>query len=119
MNALCTCLILWLDGRVGVIAAGRGREFNFNSSYYIGLGVLVVLMIVALVKAYRMWEEINDVEEPDSPTDLLATFEAAHAAGEIDDEELERVRQKLAGAYSDLDRPSESDDGKAIGGGSS
>ena len=37
-----------------------------------------------------MWEDIHDVEEPDSPADLLATFEEAHAAGEMDDEEFER-----------------------------
>jgi hypothetical protein len=35
------------------------------------------------------------VEEPDSPGDLLASFEQAHAAGELDDEEFERVRARL------------------------
>ena len=43
-----------------------------------------------------MWEEIHDVEEPDSPDDLLETFEEAHAAGELDDEEFARVRRRLA-----------------------
>jgi hypothetical protein len=66
--------------------------------YYAGLTILTVLLVVALVKAYRMWEEIHDVEEPDSPTDLLETFEEAHAAGELDDEEFERVRRRLAHA---------------------
>jgi uncharacterized membrane protein len=64
--------------------------------YYVGLAILTVLLVVALVKAYRMWEEIHDVEEPDSPIDLLETFEEAHAAGELDDEEFERVRRRLA-----------------------
>jgi hypothetical protein len=66
-------------------------------SYNVGLAVLVVLMVVALVTAYRVWVEIHDVEEPDSPADLLASFEQAHAAGALDDEEFRRVRWQLAG----------------------
>ncbi|HEX3450448.1 MAG TPA: hypothetical protein VHS97_19490, partial [Isosphaeraceae bacterium] len=52
---------------------------------------------VAGIKAYRMWEELHDVAEPDLPADLLETFKEAHAAGELDDQEFERVRQRLAG----------------------
>ena len=70
-----------------------------SASYYVGLAILLVLMVLALVQAYRMWEEIHDVEEPDSPTDLLEAFEEAHAAGELDDEEFERVRRRLAGPH--------------------
>lgn len=54
-------------------------------------------MVVALVKAYQMWEELHDVEEPDSPTDLLESFEEARATGDLDDEEFERIRRRLAG----------------------
>ena len=35
------------------------------------------------------------MEEPDSPEDLLASFEQAHAAGELNAQELERVRERL------------------------
>lgn len=66
-------------------------------SYYVGLAVLVVLLVVALVTAHRVWVEIHDVEEPDSPADLLESFEQAHAAGALDDEEFQRVRWQLAG----------------------
>jgi hypothetical protein len=62
---------------------------------YIGLGLLTVLLVILLIKAYRVWEEIHDVEEPDSAEDLLASFERAHAEGELDDEELERVKARL------------------------
>ena len=55
------------------------------------------MRLVAGIKAYRMWEELQDVAEPDSPADLLETFEVAHAAGELDDQEIERVRRRLAG----------------------
>jgi len=81
-----------------MLAAVAVRRFGVSASYYyVGLGVLGVLMLVAGIKAYRMWEEIHDVPEPDLPTDLLETFEEAHAAGELDDEEFERVRQRLLG----------------------
>ena len=58
---------------------------------YIGVAFLAVLLIFCLVKAYRVWEEIHDVEEPSSPDDLLESFEQAHLAGELDDDEFERV----------------------------
>ena len=64
-------------------------------TYYIGLVVLVIIMIALLVHAYRVWEEIHDVEDPDSPSDLLDSFEQAHAEGELDARELARVRTLL------------------------
>jgi hypothetical protein len=86
------------DHCAGLFAAMPARRVGVSPSYYyVGLGVLVVLMLVAGIKAYRMWEELHDVAEPDSPADLLETFEEAHAAGELDDQEFERVRQRLAG----------------------
>jgi hypothetical protein len=86
------------DHCTGLFAAAPARRVGVSPSYYyVGLVVLVVLMLVALFKAYRMWEEIHDVAEPDTPADLLETFEEAHAAGELDDQEFERVRQRLAG----------------------
>jgi hypothetical protein len=88
----------WADHCAGLVAAVPIRRVGVSPSYYyVGLGVLVVLMLVAGIKAYRMWEEIHDVAAPDSPADLLETFEEAHAAGELDDLEFERVRQRLAG----------------------
>jgi hypothetical protein len=65
---------------------------------YVPLGVLTVLLVASLIKAVRVWEEIHDVEEPDTPTDLLASFEQAHAVGELDDAEFARVREQLGGA---------------------
>jgi uncharacterized membrane protein len=86
----------WTNSPINVIAAAQLRGLSVSPVYYyVGLGFLVVLLVVALVKAYRVWEEIHDVEEPDSPADLLESFEEAHAAGELDDEEFERVRQRL------------------------
>jgi hypothetical protein len=64
--------------------------------YYVGLALLIVMIVFALVKAYRVWAEIQDVEEPASPADLLQSFEEARAAGELNEEEMERVRQRLA-----------------------
>jgi hypothetical protein len=66
--------------------------------YYVGLALLIVMMVIALVKAYRVWEEIQDVEQPDSPADLLKSFEEARAAGELNEDEMDRVRKQLARA---------------------
>lgn len=76
--------------------------------YYVGLGVVVVVLMVAIVVFYRTWSEINEDVEADSPEDLLDSFREAHAAGEIDDRELERVRKLLAvgGGQAGGGRPS-------------
>ncbi len=87
----------WSIARASLLAAGPpSAPWMSPARYYTGLAILSVLMMIAAVKAYRAWEEINDVEEPDSPKDLLQTFEAAYADGEIDAEELARVRARLA-----------------------
>jgi hypothetical protein len=67
---------------------------------YLPLTLFTVLLAVLLYKAVRVWSEIQDVEEPDSPSDLLSSFEQAHAAGELDDSELARVRARLGGGIS-------------------
>jgi hypothetical protein len=86
---------------VGWAAAAVDR----GTAYYIGLAVLVVIMIGVLIAAYRTWEEINDVEDPDSPADLLESFEQAHQEGELDEQELDRVRRLLS-AGNGADDPS-------------
>jgi hypothetical protein len=65
-------------------------------AYWIGLGLLVVVLLFALHKVYREWQEIHDVEEPDSPDDLLRSFREAHALGELDDDEMKRVERRLS-----------------------
>jgi uncharacterized membrane protein len=85
-------------------------------AYWIGLGMLVVVLLVALLKGYREWQEIHDVEEPDSPDDLLRSFREAHARGELDDDEFQRVERRLShssasgGPTGDLDDPARSRD---------
>lgn len=84
------------------IAAKAGASFLAASVaqgtwYYVGLGVVIFVLAITLVVAYRTWSEIRDVEEPDTPADILASFEQAHAEGDLDDRELERVRRLLAG----------------------
>jgi len=87
----------WLMEIRGCAMTGPLRSLNISPQYYYGgLALLIVLMAIALVKAYRVWEEIKDVEEPDSPADLLEAFEQARAEGELSAEEMERVRQRLA-----------------------
>jgi uncharacterized membrane protein len=101
MNSLTGSGILQAD--VWALA-GPLRSLKISPQYYyVGLALLVVLLVVALVKVYRVWEEVKDVEEPDSPADLLRAFEEARAAGELDDEEMERVRRQLARSEAPVD----------------
>jgi hypothetical protein len=90
-------------GPAGLWAAAR---VDTGPLYYLGLAVIVAIVIGVLIAAYRTWEEIHDVEEPDSPADLLESFRQAHAEGEIDDQELERVRSLLgAGVVGAAGKP--------------
>jgi len=57
--------------------------------------LMLVALVVAIVMAYRLWSEIKEDDEPASPLDLLSEFEEARAAGELDDEEFQRVRASL------------------------
>jgi hypothetical protein len=63
----------------------------------LGAAILVIALIVAIVVGWWNWREAHEEEVSDSPEDLLASFEAAHEAGDIDDDELNRLRAKLTG----------------------
>ena len=103
---------LWNNRIAGPLAAGAARGFKVTTSgYYVGLAILLVLMVLASVQAYKMWEEIHDVEEPDSPAELLEAFEEAHALGELDDEEFARVQRRLGGPSSENEKPPALTDG--------
>jgi hypothetical protein len=62
---------------------------------YVPLVILAALLVVLLTKAVRTWQEIHDVEEPATPDEVLAALEDAHRAGELDDDEIAKVRQQL------------------------
>jgi hypothetical protein len=66
-----------------------------GTAYYVGLLLLSIAVIALSIHAYRVWQEIHEEVEPDSPSDLIDSFEQAHAEGELDDQELERVRRLL------------------------
>ncbi|APW59694.1 hypothetical protein [Paludisphaera borealis] len=66
-----------------------------GASYYFGLAVLVVAMIWGAVLAYRSWEEAHEDLDPATRDELLDVFEQARADGELDEDELARVRSRL------------------------
>lgn len=68
----------------------------------IGAVILIIALIVAVVVGWRNWQEAHEEEATDSPEDLLASFEEAHAAGDIDDDEMRRLRSKLTGDSSSI-----------------
>ena len=91
-------MIAWwkvVMGLVGPFAAFPSRLIT-----YLPLVLLAVLLVVSLIKAVSLWKEINEVDEPVTPGDLLAAFEQAHADGELNDDEFQRVRQQLASCPS-------------------
>ncbi len=78
-----------------LIAAAEPKRL-YGSTYYAGLAVVAVVVVIAAIGFYRVWLEVREDEEPASPVEVLESFQRAHAAGEIDDQELERVTRVLA-----------------------
>jgi hypothetical protein len=68
---------------------------------YIPLALFVIVLTALLIKAVRVWQEIHDIEEPATPSELLASLEEAHAAGELSTAEIARVRDQLGNPESD------------------
>jgi len=86
-----------------LLAAGRPAvQTNAQTNgfwYYLGFGLLAVAIVIGVTAAYRIWHETQEEdEEPVTNDELLAEFQAAHAAGEMDDAEFQRVRALLSGA---------------------
>lgn len=79
-----------------VVQPGLAAALGSGWHYYAGLAVVVGVTMFAIVVFYREWQEMHDVEEPDEPRDLLDSFVQAHANGELDADELERVRRLLS-----------------------
>jgi hypothetical protein len=83
---------LLLDWAAPLADFGR---FDTLGSRLVPLALFVVILAVLLTKGVRIWQEIHEVEEPATPEELLASLEDAHVAGELDDDEIARVRQQL------------------------
>jgi len=65
------------------------------AKYYLGLLLIVVLLVMSTFWAYRAWSDVHEQEEPASPDELMEAFEEARAAGELDEQEYARVRERL------------------------
>lgn len=65
--------------------------------YYLGLLAMVLLLAIASYWAYKVWSDVHIAEEPTTPDELMEAFEEARAAGELDDEEYARVRERIQG----------------------
>jgi hypothetical protein len=66
-----------------------------STSYNIGLVLLVVAVAAATIWGYRVWREINDDLKPATTDELLESFHQARAEGELEDEEFDRVRERI------------------------
>jgi predicted negative regulator of RcsB-dependent stress response len=63
--------------------------------YNIGLVVVLFVLAVACYWAYQVWQEVHEDEAPASAEELLATFDSARDAGELDEEEYAKVRKRI------------------------
>jgi hypothetical protein len=65
---------------------------------YLTLALLSVALVVGLVWAYRVVRDVRgeSEEETDSPEDLLTPLAEAFAAGQMSEEEYQRIRASLA-----------------------
>lgn len=63
--------------------------------YYAGLAALVVAMGVGGVWAYRSWEEAHEELGPATKDELMEAFQQARLEGELDDQELARIRSRV------------------------
>jgi hypothetical protein len=93
-----TAMLNWVNVLDAVAAFADFPSAQSLVTRYVPLLVFAVLLAASLIKAVRVWQEIHDVEEADTPSDLLAAFQQAHAEGELDDAEFARVRDQLAGS---------------------
>jgi hypothetical protein len=69
---------------------------NLKLPAYVPSILLTAALLVAVTMAYRLWQETHEDDEPVSDHEILSEFEEAHAAGELDEAELLRVRELLA-----------------------
>jgi len=65
------------------------------SWYYLGLLFLVLLLVGSSYWAYRAWSDIHEEEAAATADELMEAFEEARAAGELDEEEYARVRERI------------------------
>ncbi len=63
--------------------------------YNIGLAVVLLVLAVAFYWSYQVWMEMNEEVDPATTDELMASFDQARAAGELDDEEYAKVRKRI------------------------
>jgi len=85
-----------------------GAASPLDRYYYLGLVLLVIVLVFAIIKVRRVWEEIHEESSPDRPEELVRSFEEAYRAGELDEAEFARVKAMIEngqGASASLPRP--------------
>jgi hypothetical protein len=82
-------------GQAQRIDAGLVAALSPQTWYNLGLAVVLVAVAVAAIVAYRAWQEAHEDVEPATPEELLAAFDEARASGELEQEEYERIRERI------------------------
>jgi hypothetical protein len=92
----------WNDGIRRFSPAARDFQLGADATLLrqvleIGLTVGVIVVGIAIIRYYR--QRLN--EEPATDMEILADFQAAYEAGDLDFEEYTRVREALLGGASE------------------
>jgi hypothetical protein len=67
-----------------------------NQRWYLGVGTLCVAAVVLLPVAFRVLRDVKGVEEETStPQELLGPLEQAYAAGQMSDEEYQKIKHSV------------------------
>jgi hypothetical protein len=80
--------------------------------YNIGLTVVLLVLALAMYWAYQVWTEVNEEVDPATADELMASFDQALAAGELDQEEYAKVRKGIEQAASAAPRTGAPDTGR-------
>lgn len=63
---------------------------------YLPVILLVLVMLIGVPAAYRLWREAHqEDEEPASKDERLSQLERAYCAGQMNEEEFRRIRELL------------------------
>ncbi|SIO34331.1 hypothetical protein SAMN05444166_3942 [Singulisphaera sp. GP187] len=74
--------------------------FTTKPPWYLPLALLLAALLIGLTLAYRLWQDMHEDDDPVSDRERLNELEEAHFAGELDADELRRVRELLSRSNS-------------------
>ena len=87
----------FFDVRTGSREAPMIPNFDSNFTFYLTIGVFVVLALFGLPIAVRVWNDTRLGVDPetDSPEDVLTPLSVAFQSGQMSEEEYHRIQSSV------------------------